>query len=142
MTRHTVILLKKIRTYKIVKCKVQKGSLKLPRSEQETSPVITPDNIWEEEKPRWKFWRNPKRIILHYEGNMKPIAVHEGDPPKLNMGFLNLDEIIESIKKAVILAISRIKPLKTELFLILAIIGVINLVLTAFALFKIIGVTG
>lgn len=126
--KQNVLLLKANKTYQILQVKVKKGKLHFSKRIQEHPVDIEPDHVLEEDKPSWKFWRNPKRLIVHFEGSLRSLKLMP-ETQEVDMGFLTLDDIIKAVKTAIVKALTQFKPMKMSQFVILALIGVANLIL-------------
>jgi hypothetical protein len=123
MTRQRVLLVLKNLKYKNTFARLKKGEWKLPKRFQETPINFSPSMIIEEDKAIWKFWRNPKRILIHIQGNKEAIAWNRSKEGKVepDMGFLDLDTILRAVKTVIIRAISEMKTMsKTQFYLIMA----------------------
>lgn len=123
MTRQRVLLVLRNLKYRNTHAKLKKGEWKLPKRFQDTSINFTPSMIIEEEKAIWKFWRNPRRILIHVQGNKESIAwIRKGNDVEPDMGFLDLDTILKAVKTVIIRAISEVKAMnKTQFYLIMAV---------------------
>jgi len=68
---------------------------------------------------------------------MKPLSiVKKENEYSLNMGFLTLDDILSAVKRVMVKYISKFKPMKMDMFLILLGLGVINLLISGYTLFR------
>lgn len=123
MTRQRVLLVLKNLKYKNTFAMLKKGEWKLPKRLQETPINFSPSMIIEEEKAIWKFWRNPKRILIHIQGNKESIAwIRKGTDIEPDMGFLDLDTLLKTVRNVIIRAISEVKAMnKTQFYLIMAV---------------------
>lgn len=132
MGKPDVIVLTKLRTYIKAKTKTGRKDKRehLPKRIQESALEITPDAIFEEEKPWFKFWRNPKRMIFHIKGELKPLKI-DFEKKVVDLGYLTLDDILKAVKAEVVKQIAQLKPIKFEFFLILLVMNIITLAIVA-----------
>lgn len=105
-------------TYEVKAGKPSKNKVKLGKS---WSPSFKPANIFEEKKAFWKFWRNPRRIILVAEKASKAVGWKEDDPKEFSELAYNwtLKEIKAFIKKEVLKARMRGKAMSNSMFFLL-----------------------
>jgi hypothetical protein len=129
LTRQKVFVILENKKYKVVNAIMKKGEWKIPKGIQETAISLEPGSILEEDKPFWKIWRNPKRLAILFQGNIKTASV-ENKPKNFDMGFLSIDDVLKFVKSVVIKAMASIKPIKTSYFLLLLFATFINIAVT------------
>lgn len=126
--RILVEILSPARSYRHKKMKVKEDKIivkKASRGDTGQSFNLHPDVIFEEDKPSYKFWRNPKRKVLWVEGMTEAIKFSKKgkDASELKY-YLTTDEVKKLVKAEVTKAKSQFKPMsRIELILILAFQG-------------------
>jgi len=86
---------------------------------KDSKPTFKPQDIFEEKKPVWKFWRNPLRVVFIVEGSLE--ALHwksEGEMSELASMFSEAD-IKKIIKREVARAMTSVKPINFSMFIVL-----------------------
>lgn len=84
-------------------------------------PTFKPSNIFEEKKPWYKFWRNPKRMIIVSELGKEAVGWKKEDSKEFSELAYNwtLKEIKKFIKKEVLKARMASKPISNSMFFLL-----------------------
>jgi len=117
--------------YKVRQVSTDGNKIKMSKENQ---PTFEPPNIFEEEKPAWKFWRNPKRLALIVEGASKALGWKNNNPDSEEFSELshlwNRKEVKKFIKKEVLKARMESKPMSNTMFILLIILLMFNLFLS------------
>jgi hypothetical protein len=94
-------------------------------------PTFKPQDIFEERKALWKFWRNPLRLVFIVEDAMESLSwkdQSEGEFSELASMFTE-KEVKKIIKREVARAMTSVKPINFSMFLLLMLPQIIMLFL-------------
>lgn len=126
MGKPRVIVLTKLKTFIECKLRSRKGQEYLPKKIQGSPIQIEPECIFEEEKPWFIFWRNPRRMLLHIKGELKPLKL-DSSRRELDLGFLTMDDILKAVKAEIVRSLTQIRIIRMEFFLIIVIVQIITI---------------
>lgn len=132
-----VLVLKPSMQYEVLAASTETNKLKMDKT---WTPTFEPQNIFEEKKPFWKFWRNPIRLVLMPEQSTKALGwkTGEGNPGTTEFSELaskwTKTEIVKFIQKEVLKARMASKPMSNMMFFVLMAmqVGVLFLVYLGF----------
>jgi hypothetical protein len=131
----TIIKLKGNHTYEVTQLKTKGNELFFNKQK---SVKFSPLDFFEELKPSFKFWRNPKRILFYLDGSTKALSWDKDEKGDLTAESLSkkfgwsIDEATEYIKKLAKKAAVEARPISQNMFYILVAVGVINLLMLFF----------
>lgn len=124
-----VLVLKPSMQYEVKASKTDTNKIKMNKS---WLPTFQPSNIFEEIKASWKFWRNPKRLVLIPEKAAKAVGWKRESAknfPELSQMWSS-EELRKFIRKEVLKARMEIKPMSNMMFIVFAVLIAFNLFLT------------
>lgn len=126
MSKQKVLILGQNLTYDLKNVKVKQNKLHVKR---DYDVKFSPQSIFEENKAFWKFWRNPKRLMLLVDGQPETVKFETDKMAKdkgceLSRNWTS-QETKEFIKKTVLKARMQLKAMDNMMFYILLILMII-----------------
>lgn len=125
-----VVVLKANHTYAATKLKTKGDQLKVNKN---WSINFKPLDFFEEIKPAFIFWRNPKRLVFALENTPKALSwdLDENDNLKADSLVKKFgwtpEEALDYLKKMAKKAAVENRPMSQSMFYILVILGVVNI---------------
>lgn len=136
-----VVVLKANHTYGTAKLKTSGDRLKVNKN---WSIKFNPLDFFEEIKPAFIFWRNPKRLVFALENTPRALSWDLDEKGELKAESLvkkfgwTPEEAHDFLKKMAKKAAVETRPMSQSMFYILVILGVVN-VLFLFVMFQRLG---